>query len=246
MPIMKNKLSLIIILLFFINHLYSQETTGEFILNAGATYGGAIPTEMDTASYGAGLPGIIAGISYKFNPHKKFSIKAGILYNIRRFKYGTTQKEDTVVNVDISGDGNKVSIPTYYTAVVEGKAVTHHIDFRIPVIYRFHQISSAHLGVYGSWVFAGKDEATANVQIGEGSIIEDVEETSDAFESINSFEFGIVMGGNFYLNDRLVLTFEGIRALTPYYEKGYYSGINKGDEIKFYQTYGIIRLNYTF
>lgn len=236
---------LTIILIVFISlNLNGQGLFDNFTVSAGINYGGAIPTEMDSTDYGAALPAAIAGIQYKVKINDKFSIEPFINYNLRRFKYGTVQKADTVVDVDITGDGNTVAVPTYYTAEVEGKAYSHQFNLRLPLVWRFNKISSAHIGVYTSVAMGGKDEATATVQIGEGSILDDVIEVSDAYESVNRFEFGISAGGTFYINERWNISFEGIRALTPYYEKGYYEDLNNGKDVKFYQTYGILRFNY--
>ncbi|MFO7880503.1 MAG: outer membrane beta-barrel protein [Bacteroidota bacterium] len=212
----------------------------------GINYGGALPTEMDTADYGSGLPGAVAGLEYRFYFNEKLSLNPSVQYDFRQFKYGTTQKKDTVVEVDIQGNGNMSSVPTYYTAEIEGHARMHQFDLRIPVNWKFLDFASVHAGLYGSWVFAGKDEATATVRIGEGSIIDDVVETSDAFDDVKRFEVGVLLGGSYYLNPSLRLSFEGMRALSPYYKAGYYAGLNEGKDTKFYQTYGIFRISYFY
>lgn len=214
--------------------------------SAGINYGGAVPTEMDTADYGAGLPGAVAGLEYRITLNSHFSLFPSLLYDFRRFKYGTVQKNDTVVEVDITNNGNYVDVPTYYTVDVEGKSVMHQLDIRLPFHWHINTWSSIHLGVYGSWIMAGKDETTATVQIGEGSIIDDIVEESNAFDDINRYETGIILGGSFHINKDMLISIEGIRSLTPYYKKGYYAELNEGKEVKFYQTYGMIRLSYFY
>jgi hypothetical protein len=220
------------------------DSTAGFIL--GINYGGALPAEMDTADYGSGLPGGVAGLEYRFYFNEKLSFNPSVQYDFRQFKYGSSRKKDTVVEVDIQGNGNTSSVPTYYTADIEGHARMHQFDMVLPLHWQFHHRASAHAGVYGSWLFAGKDEAIVRVQIGEGSIIDDVVQTSDAFEDVNRFEFGVILGGSYYINSQLRLSVEGIRALTPYYKAGYYASVNEGKEIRLYQTYGIIRISYFY
>ncbi|MFP4664439.1 MAG: outer membrane beta-barrel protein [Bacteroidales bacterium] len=235
-----------IVLIMLAANLQAQITDSTAGFTLGINYGGPLPTEMDTADYGYGLPGGVAGLEYRFYFSEKLSLNPSVLYNFRQFAYGTTQKEDTVVEVDLQGNGNTSSVPTYYTADVEGHARLHQFDLRLPVNWKPLDFASVHAGLYGSWVFAGKDEATATVQIGEGSIIDDVVETSDAFEYLNPFEVGVILGGSFYLNPNLRLSFEGTRALSPYYRAGYYAGLNDGRDTKFYQTYGIFRISYYY
>jgi hypothetical protein len=239
---MKNKIAL----LFSILLLYTTAgfTQNQFGLNFGANYGGAIPTELDTADYGSGLPGFVAGIEYRVPIAEKFTLHAGLLYNLRQFKYGTTQKKDTVVDVQI-GNTN-ASVPTYYTAEIQGKVISHQIDFRLPVHWNFNEKSALLFGPYLSYVAGGSDKTDINVQIGEGSILDDVQETREGFNNINPFEFGLLLGGSFHFSEKLSLNIEGVRAITPFYESGYYASINEGVEIKFYQTYVFVRFAYFF
>jgi len=239
---MKSKITLIISLFALI--ATSGFTQNQFGLNIGANYGGALPTELDTADYGAGLPGFVAGIEYKLPIAKEFTLHAGLLYNFRQFKYGTIQKNDTVVNVQI---GNTfASVPTYYTADVQGKVISHQIDFRLPAHWNFNEKSAVLFGPYLSYVAGGSDKTVINVQIGEGSILDDVQETREGFDNINRFEFGLILGGTYHFSENLSLNIEGVRAITPFYETGYYASINEGIEVKFYQTYVFVRFAYFF
>ncbi|MGC9330767.1 MAG: outer membrane beta-barrel protein [Bacteroidales bacterium] len=224
--------------------LSQTDSLGGFTI--GVNYGGAIPTEMDTSAFGNGVPGVVAGLEYRIPLSHSISLQPALLYAFKQFHYGTIQKNDTVVSVDITNDGNYVNIPTYYTAHIEGKSRIHSLDIRIPLHWKMNAWSSMQVGIYGSWLMAGKDESTATVQIGEGSIIDDVVETSNAFEEINPFETGIILGGSFYVNSNLLITVEGSRALTPYYRDQYYAELNQGKEIKLYQTYGMIRVSYFY
>lgn len=232
-------------MLFFTVSAYAQ-TDNPAGFSIGVNYGGAVPTEMDTADYGAGIPGALAGLKYRIPINKKISLEPSLFYSFRQFKYGTVQKNDTVVDVDVMGNGNYVKVPTYYTANIKGRAITHQFDIQLPLNWKIQNRIAAHAGIYGSYIFTGKDKATATVQIGEGSIIDDIVETSNAFDYINRFEFGLMLGGSFYFNPELKISLEGIRALTPYYSDGYYAELNEGKEVKFYQTYGILRLSYYF
>ncbi|MFW5805584.1 MAG: hypothetical protein ACOCVX_03555, partial [Bacteroidales bacterium] len=42
--------------------------------SAGINYGGAVPAEMDTADYGAGLPGAVTGLEYRITLNSHFSL----------------------------------------------------------------------------------------------------------------------------------------------------------------------------
>lgn len=202
--------------------------------NLGMTYGGPIPTEMDTAASGGGLPGIIAGISYQYPITEKLSLNADLLYNLRQFKYSTTQKKDTLVEVDIAG--TNALVPTYYTADIQGKTIIHQLDLRLPLNYQINKKSLVYGGPYLSYVLGGLDRTIVNVQIGEGSLIDDAQEVSEGFDNINPFEFGLLLGGGYQFNAHFEIRAEGVRSLTPFYENGYYASINNGKEVKFYQT----------
>jgi hypothetical protein len=239
---MKSKIALIFIL--FAISISSVFAQNQFGVNIGANYGGPIPTELDTASYGAGLPGFLVGIEYKLPIAEKITLHAGLLYNLRQFKYGTTQKNDTVVDVQI-GNTN-ASVPTYYTADIQGKAMSHQIDFRLPVHWNFNEKSAILFGPYLSYVAGGNDKTVIDVQIGEGTILDNVQETREGFDNINPFEFGFILGGTYHFSEKLSLNIEGVRAITPFYEDGYYASINEGVEVKFYQTYVFVRFAYFF
>ena len=234
---MKNNIFLLVSI--FLISTASLLAQNQFGFNLGANYGGALPTELDTADYGAGLPGFVAGIEYKIPLAEKFTLHAGLLYNLRQFKYGTVQKNDTIVAVQI-GNTN-ASVPTYYTANIQGKVISHQIDFRLPVLCNFNEKSAVLFGPYLSYIAGGSDKTIINVQIGEGMILDDVKETREGFNNINSFEFGLVLGGTYHFSEKLSLNIEGIRAITPFYEAGYYASINEGVEVKFYQTYVFVR-----
>jgi len=72
----------------------------------------------------------------------------------------------------------------------------------------------------------------------------DIQEHKESFDNMNPFEFGFILGGAYHFNEQLMLSIEGLRAITPFYDDGYYASINEGKEVKFYQTYAFFRLSY--
>ena len=208
----------------------------------GFNYGGPVPTKMDTLSKGIPLPGLYTGFSYIVPISKKIWFAPDISYSFRHFKYKSIQKKDTLVDVEITG--KYVTVPTYFTAQINGYMITHHFEIKTPIHWKLADKLSIGLGPYTSWIFTGIDCNTINVQIGEGSLIDNVEQNNKGFEGINPFELGMIFSCTYQIDNKFSLQMDCTRSLTSFYKNGYYESLNEGEKVFFYQTNVFLSLRY--
>jgi hypothetical protein len=212
-------------------------------LFAGANWGGAIPSETVQNSSGSGGTGVLFGIAYPIKLNEKLILKPSLSYELRRFSYASNERKDTVVSVSINN--SSANVPTYYTAFVNGQFSSHYVLFSIPLSWFILKRYTVDAGLYYAYAFAGRDISDIRVQIGEGGVIDDLISQENNWDQVNKYEVGLSLGGSYYVNNQLSVSFATIRSFTPFYKEGYMLK-RIGNDVKFFPTYVKLFLSYKF
>jgi len=219
-------------------HAFSQK----FNILAGINYGGPLPTHMADSTSGKPLPGIKIGFATTINLSKHFFLQPEIYYSFEGVNYSQSYTKDTTVSVVIHGSLG--TVPSFYTAYINGKMRFHFINMPLFVGYRIGKTSLL-LGPYFSYLSKGKDAGDVRVVIGHGGFYNDYTDPFNNIGIINKFEGGIVAGANVCIYKKLSLEIKTSRSVVTFYKPG---TLNKGPNTnnKFYNTFVNFSLSYCF
>jgi hypothetical protein len=231
------KTFLSIVLVFAGMSVFAQS----FELFSGINYGGALPSEKLENTKGSGCIGLSLGVGAKFIISEKLVFAPAINYELRRFKYSSQEKKDTLVSVEMFG--SPAQIPTYYTAYVSGKPTIHYASFSLPLKYYYTAKLSIDIGVYYSFAIFGIDNTQVIVKIGEGGLIPDQYIEQKNWDKINKHEFGFSIGGTYYLSEKIDISFKAHRSITPFYCENHIKN-SDGENVNFYSTGIQLTINY--
>ncbi len=235
------RITIAVILVAF---LFGAESRAQsrFFISAGTIYGGAPANgKIDNAT---GLPQF--GSSIEFGLYlpvsKDFHVMPSISFDHRRFGYNATERNDTVVLVEVMGTPSYV--PTYYFANIDGRVNSGGLSLNVLAQRRLFGRSWIVAGIYGSLFLYKNDHVDVNVRIGEGGLLPDVDESYNNNANMRNHEFGIVLGGKYQISDRFSFGISGLRAISSLYiisdVKNY-----KDEHLNFYSTYARIMFTYT-
>jgi hypothetical protein len=115
----------------------------------------------------------------------------------------------------------------------------------MPFEYRFGKKAGLNLGIYASALPIKSDEIMVNVKIGEGGLLPDIDSFYNNKSKINSFDTGIMLGGNFQFNDKLSIFINAYRSITRFYKMNAVKN-EEGNDIPFYYTQARVGIRYYF
>lgn len=234
-----NKSVIIIVALLFVSVILKAQ----FSVNIGSNIGGAIPTTKTEGASAKILPGLYLGIAHDFTLTTKIKFQPAVVFDFKLFGYMAMQRKDTIVEAEVAGI--IANIPTYYKANVNGNIRLAGAYLELPLYWTIFKKNSLVVGIYGSGNYYKSDEVNLNVQIGEGGLLPDFDSTYNNKSNINTLEAGVLLGGSFYINDKLSVSIIGYRALTRFYK---FDAIkdDAGNDIPFYYTMVRIGISYSF
>jgi subtilisin family serine protease len=211
-------------------------------LLSGINYGGPLPAHSTDSTSGHPIPGLHSGLSFEIKISEKFSIQPEIYYSFKGVDYSQSYTKDTTVEIVINGVTG--TVPSFYSAFVNGSMRLHNIDLPLLVKYKFRKTGLL-AGVYCASLIKGKDVGDVRVVIGEGGFYDDYTEIYNNIKLIRKFDFGIVLGTCFPLYKKLSFEIKASRSMLSLYKPG--SLENRGNgSIKLYNTFGHFSFLYTF
>jgi hypothetical protein len=180
-------------------------------------YGGPIPTETIDSSSAKIIAGITAGASYSIPLTTRLSFSPALYYSFHGLDYSQSFTRDTLVTVvfnNVTG-----TVPSYYTAYVNGGMRLHYADIHLLLSYSIWK-TQVMIGPYFSVKVAGKDDGTVRIVIGNGGFFEDKTENFSNFGAIRTIEQGFMFGSRMQIYKRLSIDFRVSRSLFTLYKPG--------------------------
>lgn len=188
-------------------------------LNIGATTPVPIPKDLELTSYNPKLnPKLGTNIVYFFN--KQWGIGTGISLDWKGMRIHT-KVTDVHLSIDVPEHGT-------LTGNVTGKSTTSvktiYLTQPIYGIYRFNPKWQVKTGIYMAEALYRKfDGDVTNVKIVEDSPatreMNVTYATLDYSDDVRKFDMGILLGGEFSLNNRISFYGDFTWGLTPYFSK---------------------------
>lgn len=240
---MRNSFYVLILALLLLLFYYNGSAQSSYSFGAGTIFGGAINNENVENASGEPMFGATLDFGYRIKLNDKLILKPKLSYEFRHFEYSATQRNDTIVTTELMG--NTAEIPTYYTANISGKANSGGLTLNSILEYKFIERSSLLFGFYGTYFLFTNDYVDINVRIGEGGLLPDIDSSYNNGINMRNYEYGISLGGKYYISDKFSFSIVGTRALSSVYT---ISGVKnqKGEEVLFYSTYAKIFFSYYF
>lgn len=206
---------------------------------AGVNYGGPIPAESIENAEGVPGIGFSAGGEFVFPLGDAWSLHPGVLLAYTHLSYGQTLNEDTLYALEDAGGAR---VPTYYTAKVDGRMQSLHMNVSLPICYSYGH-NRIGLGLYGGSKLWHLDRADVRVVIGEGGYFDDVEEEADNSKAANPFCGGLVFTYSYQFCQNWHLMLHAQRSLTPLHKAG---NELPGPDTDMYETYVNLMLGMYF
>ena len=214
-----------------------------FYVGLGAVYGGAIGSQKIENAIGKPRIGGMIDAGYRISTGQNMMLAAGFSFEVRHFGYSATERNDTLVLVDVMG--NPANIPTYYNAAIDGKVSSGGLSLNLLGEYSLFKRSALIAGVYSTLFLAKNDLVHINIRIGEGGLLPDVDSAYSNRPNMRNFEHGIILGGKIYFSGDVSLGISGVRSFSGLYTTSDIKN-SKGEDIRFYSTYARLSLNWYF
>jgi hypothetical protein len=237
---MRISIAAVLVLCLLAIHSRSQN---HLFIGAGTIFGGALADgKIENAT---GFPQFGSSIDFGvcFPVNNVFHFVPSVSFDHRRFKYSATERNDTIVLVEVMGTPSYV--PTYYFANIDGRVNSGGLSLNLLAKKRLFGRSWIVAGIYGALFLYKNDQVDVNVRIGEGGLLPDADESHNNKANMRNHEFGVVLGGKYQISNKFGIGISGLRALSSLYVV---SGVKNPDNqhLKFYSTYARIVLTYTF
>ncbi|HBS86389.1 MAG: hypothetical protein A2W91_19435 [Bacteroidetes bacterium GWF2_38_335] len=200
---------------------------------SGLNYGGPLPVEKNDSASGHPIPGIHSGFSVTFNLADKWDITTELYYSFRGVDYSQSYTKDTLVEITIMGVPG--TVPSYYSAYIEGAMRLNYLDFPVMVSYRKGKMKFIG-GLKTSWLFSGKDHGNVRVVVGDGGFYDDFIQAYNNFNIIRKIDFAAVAGFESELVRNISLELKVTRSFLQLYKPGSMDGKGVGDN-RLYNTF---------
>ncbi|TVR78046.1 MAG: hypothetical protein EA412_09550 [Chitinophagaceae bacterium] len=233
---------LLITIYFLTLIVYMAKSENLAALKVGVQAGGAIPNQNIEGSYA--IPGLSfhAGIELFKKKTERIEFKSGLNLHYRNLTYGQEVKKDTLISIEIQGQQGKV--PSYYYAEAEGEMRFLSLEIPFNFYYIIKEKLFLQFGVWGYYHLYKYDSGTVHIQIGEGGVLDDLEESFDNENYLRQADFGLSGGIGYRFNPKLSMELEIQRGLFSVYKSGFTLPTDAESSFNAYNTYALISLRY--
>jgi hypothetical protein len=231
--------------LFFWMLLSSVSYSGIFFsdnngLKTGVIFGGPLPSKWSEEFNGYPKFGIKVGFFLDYEINGSLSIISEMNIAYKGVDFTAFLQRDTIVEVEMMGE--KGTIPTYFTADIDGGMEFFYIDIPILAKYDLFGMMTLLGGVQLSVLAGGDYSGKAHVVVGEGGFYDDIIEEFDNYDQLNRFDIAVCLGGEHRITDDFRLSILATRSLLPLMQGESYNSkyIDTGNMYNTYISFSIM------
>jgi hypothetical protein len=203
--------------------LAGQRISPNLLVRLGGIYGGPLPNQPSIDST-AGKPvlGPIAALALQQKISRAFSVEVGLQYSFKGASYFQLLRRDTLVELELI-PGVKDTIPTFYTAAVNGRMTFHQLEIPVLAQAKMGRHFFAVAGLSPSFSVAQTDTGNVHIVIGEGGFFEDVDSTYDNDALLRKWGVVATLGGGFESDLGWRIELRAHRSLTGLYDPAFFN-----------------------
>jgi hypothetical protein len=237
-----SKVSYVLLLLSF---LTGNAQDLSFAVQAGVIAGAPVPNRIDRdSSSGKIKAGPFAGMSVRYRLNDNWSVNAGVNYSMKGAMYSSLSRKDTLVEIEII-PGVKDTVPTFYTASVNGNMTLHYLEIPLQVKRKTGKAFYILAGISPGVLFSGSDTGSVDIVIGEGGFFDDTTLSFQNYPSIRKLGLSLEAGGGVCFAKDFFVEVCFTRGLIGLYRAGFFEG--SGQEIKnLFHTQMRLSVGYSF
>lgn len=211
----------IIFIILFTTNIFAQENLeySDYGIMAGAVYGGPIPTRFLNNLDASPLIGPNFGFYYNYQLSENTALHSELSIKMKGASFNTSYRRDTLAETEI--EGQKGTVPTFYTALINGDMGVVYLDIPIFLNYDISENMILSVGVQPSFIIGGKNDINARVIVGEGGFYDDIKRYYDNMHFLNYFDFAVCLGGFYNISETFSIGLYGSRAFTPLYKDSF-------------------------
>lgn len=192
----------------------------EFGIKGGFTLGTpyGIAEEGAKGKLGAGPT---FGVFIRGQLNFRWKVQAEFLYSKKGSTFKTPVEGDTLYKDE--QNGQPYTVHTIYKGWVEGEFDNVYLDIPVVFLYRLNTKWNLLVGPQFSYLLKGKNKGTADIEVGDPenpfTTVED--EPFDQSEQLKKWDYGILLGGMYHLNNKMHIGLSVTTGLFSIYDKNY-------------------------
>ncbi len=211
-------------------------------LKSGVVFGGPLPSKWSEEFHGNPRFGFKVGFFLDYEISEAISILSEMNIAYKAVDFTAFLERDTIVEVEMMGEIG--TIPTYFTADIDGGMEFFYIDIPVLVKYDLWGMMTLLGGVQLSILVGGDYSGKAHVVVGEGGFYDDIIEEFDNFSQLNRIDVAVCLGGEHQITRDLRMSILATRSLLPLIQGESYNSkyIDTGN---MYNTYVSLSIMYS-
>lgn len=209
--------SLFLFIALVFSSAYAQNVSIQ--LEAGVFLGSPFTLDgVPEGSTGNPLVGPHGGLSFSYHLNERMAVRLGAMYSKKGSEYLVPISGRTRVERSIFGLNFEIPFNLSYEGTAEGKYDNEYIDLPLSFVFRNKKGSlSVTGGPYAAYLLKGYHKGTVNVRVANLFNVND--EPFDQSELIRPWDYGVHLGTEFRILDRIYGFASGMFALVSVFSE---------------------------